>query len=61
VIALPPSLLGGVQFTVAERDPAVALTDVGAPGAEAEVGVTALEATESGPAPAPLIAATLKV
>jgi hypothetical protein len=61
VIALPPSLAGGVQFTVAENGPGVALTEVGAPGGVAAVGVTAFEAAESGPAPAPLIAVTLKV
>ena len=61
MIVLPPSLPGAVQLTVACSPPALALTPVGAPGGFGTVGVTAFEGTDSWPAPAPLIAATLKV
>ena len=58
-MALPPLLAGAVQVTVAEALPAVADTPVGAPGTVA--GVTAVEAAEAAPVPAPLVAVTVKV
>jgi hypothetical protein len=59
VIALPPLLDGGVQFTVACPFPAVALTFVGAPGAV--MGVTALEGLDAGLLPMAFVAVTVKV
>ena len=50
---------GAVQVTVAEALPLVAVPMVGAPGTVA--GVTALDAAEAVPVPAPLMAATVKV
>ena len=51
--------LGAVHDTAAEIFPAVALTPVGAPGLVA--GVTALDAVDALPAPAPLVATTVNV
>ena len=51
--------VGGVQVTVAEALPAVAVPRGGAAGTVA--GVTLLEAAEAGPVPAALVAATVKV
>src|SRR5207253_2041154 len=59
VMALPPSLAGAVQETVAWALPAVAETAVGAPGTVN--GVTELEASDAAPAPAVLVATTEKV
>ena len=59
MIALPPLDDDAVQLTDAWLLPATALDSVGALGAVA--GVTALEADDAGPAPAALVATTLKV
>jgi hypothetical protein len=61
VIALPPLLDGAVQLTVAEPEPAVALTAVGVPGTVALLGVTAFDFADSGPVPASFWAVTVKV
>jgi hypothetical protein len=61
VMGLPPVLLGGVQLTVAELLPAVAVTAVGAAGAPAAVGVTEFEGTDGGPEPCALVATTVNV
>jgi hypothetical protein len=58
-MALPPSLAGAVQETVALPFPALALTAVGAPGTV--TGVTLLEGSDAGPVPAALTATTVKV
>ena len=58
-MAEPPSLAGAVQVTVAEESPAIAVTPVGAPGIV--IGVTALDAAETGPTPAGLVAVTVNV
>jgi hypothetical protein len=63
-MALPPSLAGAVQETVALALPAVAETPVGAPGTvmtTGAIGVTLFEGTEAGPVPAALVAVTVKV
>ena len=60
MIALPP-VAGAVQVTVACPSPAVAVGAVGAAGAVAPAGVTALEAGEDGPVPTALVAVTLNV
>ena len=66
-MALPPSLAGAVQDTVAEALPAVAETAVGAPGTVAAgivtgaTGVTLLEATEAALEPIAFVATTVKV
>ena len=61
-MALPPSLAGAVQETVAEALPAVAVTAVGAPGTVAgATGVTLLDASEGALLPTALLAATVKV
>jgi hypothetical protein len=61
MIALPPVFDGAVQLTVAEAFPAVAETPVGAPGTAGALGVTALDAADSGPVPVALVADTVKV
>ena len=62
VMALPPSLAGAVQETVAEALPAVAVTAVGAPGTVAgATGVMLLEAKEGALLPTALVATTVKV
>jgi hypothetical protein len=61
VIVLPPLLVGAVQLTAAEALPPVAVTAVGALGADGAAGVTAFDGAESGPVPLPLVADTLKV
>jgi hypothetical protein len=62
VIALPPFEAGGVQDTVADASPAVAVTAVGAPGAVAgATGVTLFEASEAGPVPTAFVAVTVNV
>ena len=58
MIVAPP-LLGAVQLTVADFTPAVAVTDVGAPGTVA--GVTALDAADAGLVPRAFVAVTVKV
>ena len=59
VIAAPPSLAGAVKLTLADVLPGVAVTSVGAPGSVR--GVTALDGSEAGPAPAAFVAMTVKV
>ena len=59
VIAEPPVDAGAVQLTVASKEPATAVTPVGAPGTV--TGVTELDAAEDGPAPFALIATTVNV
>ena len=62
MIALPPSLDGAVQETVAEALPALAVTAVGAPGTVAgATGVTLLEGAEAALLPTALVATTVKV
>ena len=61
MIGLPPSEVGGDHRISADALPAVAVTSSGGPGGGAGCGVIAGDAAESGPVPAPLIAATLKV
>ena len=61
MIALPPVLVGAVQLTAADALPAVAVTPVGAPGADGALGVTALDGAEAGPAPFALVADTVNV
>jgi hypothetical protein len=61
MMGLPPLLVGGVQLTVAELFPAVAVTPVGAPGAPGPVGVTAFDGADEGPVPDALVATTVKV
>ena len=58
-MGLPPSSAGGVQLTLADAFPAVAITLVGAPGGP--VGMTLFEAGEAGPVPAALVAVTANV
>ena len=61
-MALPPSLAGAVQETVAEALPAVAETAVGVPGTVAgATGVTLLDASEGALLPTALLATTVKV
>ena len=61
MIGLPPSE-GAAQVTTAEASPAVALTPVGAAGANADaVGVTEFDAADAGPVPTALVADTLNV
>ena len=60
VITLPPSLVGAVNATLAERLPAVATTPVGAP-ATVVAGVTAAEAAELAELPTALVATTVNV
>jgi hypothetical protein len=59
VIAEPPLLDGAVHETVAWLLPAVAVTDVGAPGTV--TGVTALDGDDAGPVPTAFVAVTVKV
>jgi hypothetical protein len=61
VIPLPPLLDGALQLTVADPFPGTADTSVGAPGAVAEVGVTALDGSEAAPEPAEFEAVTVNV
>jgi hypothetical protein len=58
VIGLPP-LSGGVQLTVADAFPAVAVTPVGAPGTVG-AGMTVLDGADSGPVPTEFVAVTVK-
>ena len=60
MMALPPSLAGMVQLTVACPSLATAVPMVGAPGAVA-AGLTPLEAADSAPGPKLLVACTVKV
>ena len=53
--------VGAVQLTVAEAFPPVAVTPVGAPGTLGALGITALDADESGPVPLGFVADTLNV
>ena len=59
MIALPPSLVGGVKLTVASPLPATADTPVGAPGTV--LGVTAVEALDAADVPAAFVAVTVNV
>jgi hypothetical protein len=61
VTAAPPLLPGGPKLTVAVELPAVAETDVGAPGTVTLAGVTEFDAADAGPMPAELAAVTVKV
>ena len=60
-MALPPVSAGAVKVTIAWRTPTLVLatTPVGAVGAP--VGVTALESGDAAPAPAALLAVTVKM
>ena len=58
---LPPSSVGSVQLTWAWPPAVAAATPVGAFGAVAPVGVTALVWPDSGPEPLALVACTLNV
>ena len=49
VIGLSPSLSGAVQLTSADVVAGRATTSVGAPGATAAAGVTALDGADAGP------------
>ena len=60
-IALPPSLAGIVQLTVACVLPATALTLVGAPGTTTVLGTTWFDGLDSGLSPLPLVACTVNV
>jgi hypothetical protein len=59
VIAAPPLSAGGVHSTTACVLPAVPITDVGAPGVVR--GVIVEDALDAEPAPAALVAVTVKV
>lgn len=59
VIALPPVLVGAINATLAVVFPAVATTDVGAPGTV--TGITAAEAAEGTELPTAFVAFTVKV
>ncbi len=61
MIALPPLVVGAVQLTRAPELLPCAVTPVGAPGTEVEVGTTAFDCAEAVPVPAALVAATVKV
>jgi hypothetical protein len=61
VSELPPSLLGVFQVTTASLDAGDAATPAGAEGTVGAVGVTALEASDSGPEPLGLDAVTVNV
>ena len=62
VMALPPSLSGAVQETVAEASPAVAVTPVGALGTVAGAfGVTLFDGAEAALLPTALVATTVNV
>jgi hypothetical protein len=60
VIGDPPLLLGGPKLTVAEALPALAETEVGAPGT-VKLGVTLFDGADAGPVPAEFLAVTVKV
>ena len=58
----PPSLAGAVHETAADALPAVAWTEVGAPGmVGAGFGVTALDGLDACPVPIPLAALEVNV
>ena len=59
MIGPPAEEAGGVQLTVAERSPAIAVTAVG--GLGPPTGVTGVEAALGALTPALLIATTVKV
>src|SRR3954464_13067919 len=59
VMALPPLDAGAVQLTLACALPAVAVTPVGAPGTPR--GTIAADGADADPAPAALLAKTIKV
>ena len=59
-MGLPPSDAGAVQVTVADPEPPVATTLVGAPGT-AGPGVTELDGADAGPVPIAFVAVTVKV
>jgi hypothetical protein len=52
---------GAVQLTTAEALPGVALTPVGAPGADKDAGVTEFDAADSGLVPTEFVADTVNV
>ena len=58
-MALPPFETGGVNVTVTDPSPLVAVPIVGASGTVA--GVTEFELEEATPVPAELVAVTVKV
>ena len=61
-MAAPPLLEGALKLITALALPAVALTPVGAPGADTgAIGVTLGDEAENAPVPAVLTAATEKV
>src|SRR3954470_8801089 len=60
-MARPPSSVGAVHETRADRNPAVAVTPVGAAGTAGASGVTAPDSADAGASPAGLDAVTLKV
>ena len=60
MITEPPLLAGAVQLMVAEPLPAVAVTPVGASGADG-AGVVVAEASEGVESPAEFVATTVKV
>jgi hypothetical protein len=60
VMVAPPSFVGGVQVTVTEPLPGVAMTPVGAPAATPGVS-TGTEAADAAPSPAELVAVTVNV
>jgi hypothetical protein len=60
VIALPPSSAEGVHVTVACVLPGVAVTPVGAAGAEGP-GTTAFDGGDLGPVPFAFVASTVNV
>jgi hypothetical protein len=59
VIAVPPLETGAVKVTVAEALPAVATTEVGAPGTV--VGVMELDGEDAADVPTPLVAVAVKL
>ena len=61
MIGLPPSSEGAVQRTIAACASACAVTPVGTPGDEADVGVTGDEAADAGPVPDWFAALTVNV
>jgi hypothetical protein len=61
VIGLPPSSAGADQLTHAERVSASAEAAVGADGAPAPSGVTALDGADTAPAPLGFVARTVNV
>ncbi len=61
MIGLSPSACGAVHVTFAWLEAACAATPVGAAGATAVSGVTALDCADTGPEPVGLIACTVNV